>query len=222
MGDLEAVMRTNFACREFTDAPVPDDELVAILELARFAPSGGNRQGWRVLAIRDQVTKDRLVDLCLPAVHLYVAQRNAGENPWNTIVPSAVDADAIDATDNASVDWFRVIARAPVLLVVGVDLRVVASADSKLDRVGVVSGASIYPFVQNILLAARARGYAGTLTTFLSSAEPAAQDLLGLPSEVAVAAMVPLGQPRRVLTRLNRRPVSSFARLERWDGPPLG
>lgn len=222
MADLDDVVRTTFACREFTDAPVPDEDLVAILELARFAPSGGNRQGWRVIAVRDQPTKDRLVELSLPALRLYVAQREAGENPWNTIEPSSVDPASIDPDDDRPVAWFRAIAKAPVLLVVGVDLRLVASADADLDRVGVVSGASVYPFVQNILLAARSRGYAGSLTTFVAAEEPAAQALLGMPPEIAIAAVVPLGRPARVLTRLSRRPVPSFARLDRWDGPPLG
>ena len=148
-------MRTAFACREFTDEPVTDEDLVGLLELARFAPSGGNRQGWRVVVVRDQATKDELVELSLPALRLYVVQRAAGENPWNTIVPSAIDPASIDHRDDSGVDWFRVLARAPVLLVVGVDLSVVASADSQLDRIGVISGGSIYPFVQNLLLAAR-------------------------------------------------------------------
>ena len=222
VAELEAVMRTTFSCREFTDAPVSDDDLVAILEVARFAPSGGNRQGWRVIAVRDQPTKERLVELSLPALRLYAAQVEAGENPWNTIEPSSVDPATIDPTDDSGIEWFRTIAQAPVLLVVGVDLRVVASADVHLGRVGVVSGASVYPFVHNILLAARNRGFAGSVTTFLAAEEPAAQALLRLPSEVAIAALVPLGRPTRVLTRLSRRPVSSFARLDRWDGPPLG
>src|SRR5919206_3856836 len=110
MPELEDVMRTTFACREFTDAPLPDEDLVAILDSARFAPSGGNRQGWRVVVVREQATKDRLVDLCLPALRLYVAQRNAGENPWNTIVPSAIDPATLDQSDNSAVEWFRVIA----------------------------------------------------------------------------------------------------------------
>ena len=215
-------MRTAFACREFTDEPVTDADITAVLDLARFAPSGGNRQGWKVIVVRHQATKEALVDLSLPALRLYLAQRAAGENPWNTIVPSAIDPATIDHTETRSLDWFRVLAQAPVLLLIGVDLRVVASADSQLDRIGVVSGGSIYPFVQNILLAARGHGLAGALTTFLAAAEPAAQALVGLPPEVAVAALVPLGHPKQDITRLSRQPVSSFARLERWDGPALG
>ena len=214
-------MRTTFGCREFTGDAMPDADLVTILDQARFAPSGGNRQGWKVIVVRDQATKDALVELSLPALRLYMAQRAAGENPWNTIEPSSVDPASVDQGDDRGLEWYRGIAAAPVVLVVGLDLRVVASADSKLDRIGVVSGGSIYPFVQNILLAARALGYGGTLTTFLAAAEPAAQELLGLPSEVAIAALVPLGRPKRNITKLTRQPVSAFARLERWDGPPL-
>jgi nitroreductase len=221
MPELAEVMRTTFAARTFTDDPLPDEDLAAILDLARFAPSGGNRQGWRVAVVRDQATKDRLVELSLPALRLYTAQVRAGENPLNTIEPSRVDPTTIDPADEGGLGWFRSIAAAPVLLVVAVDLRVVASADRHLDRVGVISGASIYPFVQNLLLAARAHGYAGTLTTLFAAEEPAVQDLLGAPRHLAMAALVPLGRPARWLTRLSRRPVASFATRERFDGPPF-
>jgi nitroreductase len=219
--ELADVMRTSFACREFTDDPVPDQDVTAILDLARFAPSGGNRQGWKVVVVREQATKSRLVDLCLPGLRLYMAQRRVGENPWNTIEPTSVDPATVDGSDR-TVEWFKVLEQAPVLLIVGVDLRLVASTDKELDRIGVVSGASVYPFVQNILLAARDRGYAGSLTTFLAAAEQEVQQLLGFPPEVAVVAMVPLGRPRTVLTKLTRKPVPEFATLERFDGPTLG
>lgn len=221
MGDLESVMRTTFAGRTFTDEDVSDDEVAAILDVARFAPSGGNRQGWRVVVVRAATAKTALVDAALPAVRRYVAQQHRGESPFNTITPSAVTDDEVAAVSDEQVGFFRRLADAPLLVVVGVDLRVVASIDAGLGRVGLVSGASVYPFVQNLLLAARNRGLAGTLTTFATWAEPAVQDLLGFPSEVAVAAVVPLGHPTSEPTRLSRNPVGSFARLERWDGEPL-
>jgi len=84
-----------------------------------------------------------------------------------------------------------------VILVVCVDLRVVASTDQGLARVGVVSGASIYPFAWNILLAARHEGFGGTITTLAVAQEPKLQELLGIPRHVAVCAIMPLaGQPR--------------------------
>ena len=105
------------------------------------------------------------------------------------------------------------------MLVVTVDLGVVASFDKELARIGVISGASIYPFVWNILLAARNEGLGGVLTTYLAAAEPKVQELLGLPSRHAVAALVPLGHPVKQLTKLRRLPVEDFTTVDRFDGP---
>src|SRR5262245_30071101 len=156
--ELYDVMRTTFSAREFTDDPVRDDVLVRILENARFAPSGGNRQGGRVIVVRDQATKERIADLAGTAARRYAAQLAAGESPWNTVPTSRLDAATIAATPVPPVlhEPYR---RAPVLLVVCVDLRLVASIDMELDRIGIASGASIYPLAWNILLAARAEGY---------------------------------------------------------------
>ena len=76
--DLSQVLRTTFAAREFLDEPVPDEALVRILDAARFAPSGGNRQGWRVIAVREQATKDAIAELGKPAMRRYFAQIQAG------------------------------------------------------------------------------------------------------------------------------------------------
>jgi nitroreductase len=108
-----------------------------------------------------------------------------------------------------------------VVLVVCVDLKVVASTDQDLDRVGVISGASIYPFAWNILLAARHEGFGGTITTLAVAQEPKLQDLLGIPRHVAVCAVMPLGRPAKPLIRLRRKPVAEFTTLERWGGAPL-
>jgi nitroreductase len=109
-----------------------------------------------------------------------------------------------------------------VVLVFVVDLKLVASTDRYLDRVGVVSGASIYPFVWNVLLAARQAGFGGTITTMAVAQEPHLQALLRIPQDHAVAALVPLGKPVKQLTRLTRRSVAEIATRERFDGPPFG
>ncbi|MEM8902761.1 MAG: nitroreductase family protein [Actinomycetota bacterium] len=217
MADLEMTMRTTFAARDFTDDEVSDAEVHHLLDVARFASSGGNRQGWRVVVVRDPVTKRRLIELGRPTMAAYVAQAAAGERPFNTITPSSVDLAAA-AADPPDLGWVDALAEAPVHLLIGLDLTEVASFDADLDRVGVVSGASIYPFVHNLLLAARSIDLGGTLTTFVSRAEAAVRELVGFPDEVAVCALVPLGRPTRSLTRLRRDPVESFARAERWDG----
>ena len=218
--ELYDVMRTTFAAREFTDAPLPDATLCKILENARFAPSGGNRQGWYVIIVRDRTARETLAALTTPAAQRYVAQQRAGESPWNSIDPTQVDAATIERTP-VPARLTEPLVRAAVVLVVCVDLKVVASTDQYLERVGVISGASIYPFAWNILLAARHEGYGGTITTLTVAQEPKVQALLDLPSQVAVCAVLPLGKPVAPLTRLTRKAVPAFAMHERWDGTPL-
>ncbi len=218
--ELYDIMRSTFSAREFTDDPIPDRTIFKILDNARFAPSGGNRQGWRVIIIRRQETREALAELTIAAAKRYAAQIRAGENPWNTVNLTKVDDRTIELTAAPS-QFTKPYLQAAVVLVVCVDLKVVASMDQYLNRVGVVSGASIYPFVWNILLAARHEGYGGTITTLAISEEPKLQELLGIPEHFAVSAIIPLGKPVRYLTRLKRRPVSSFATFEHFDGTPL-
>jgi nitroreductase len=221
VSDFDHIVTTTFAARQFTDRAVTDAEIVDILNVARFAPSGGNRQGWRVVVLRDPSTKLAVLAAGEPAIRRYVAERGVGHSPLNTVVPSPVTDEQVAAVPDEALAWFHALAQAPVVLVIGVDLSLVASMDAELDRVGVVSGASIYPFVQNILLVARSRGLAGALTTFSAAGEPQVQQLVGFPPHVAIAAVVPLGEPTQVLTKLRRDPVESFARFDHWTGPPV-
>jgi nitroreductase len=217
--ELYDVMRTTGAVRQYTDDPMPDEVLERILDNARFAPSGGNRQGTHVVLVRDPKTRERLAELTIPAARRYIAQLRNGEGPWNPVAPCGVDAQTIAAVEVPPGSPLR---DAPVLLVVCVDLSVVAAFDQDLDRVGVIAGASVYPFVWNILLAARNEGYGGVLTTAAVAAEPQVKELLGIPADYAIAALLPLGKPVRQLTKLTRRPVAEIASRERFDGEPFG
>ncbi len=105
-----------------------------------------------------------------------------------------------------------------MVLAICLNLAVVAATDQDLDRIAVVPGASVYPFVWNVLLAARNEGYGGVLTTMVVAEEQRAKDLLGIPDSYAIAALVPLGKPVRQVTKLRRRPVSEFVTSERFDG----
>lgn len=218
--ELYDVMRSTPAVREFTDDPLPDDVLARILDNARFAPTGGNRQGVRVIVLRDERIRAALADLGLPAARRYTAQLAHGESPWNPLQPSRVDASTIDATEPPA-QMSAPIRKAPVVLVICLDLAVVAATDQDLDRVGVVGGASVYPFVWNVLLAARNEGYGGVLTTMAVAEEPRVKELLGVPEPYAIAAVVPLGKPVRQVTKLRRRPVGELATRERFDGAPF-
>ncbi|HJM21209.1 MAG TPA: nitroreductase family protein [Acidimicrobiales bacterium] len=221
--DFLEVARTTFAAREFTDDPVPDDVLYRIFDTARFAPSGGNRQGWKVIAVRDPRVKQRLGELCWPAMRVAAAQMRAGEVYWQSVTTTAVDisAAASDESLPIAIPMFEHLEDVPVVCVVAVDLNVVASMDQYLDRVGVVSGASIYPMAWNALMAARNEGFGGTLTTLLASQEPAVQELLGLESHEAVAAMLTIGRPPKQLSKLSRKPVEEFVFVDHADGEPL-
>jgi nitroreductase len=216
--DLYDMMRTTFAAREFTGEPLPDRTLYRILDNARFAPSGGNRQAVRIIVVRDQQTRDRLAELSVPGAQRYVAQLGIGEAPWNSLRASSVAAADVDTTEVPDA-FIAPLRRASVVLVVCLDLRYVAATDQDLGRVGVISGASVYPLVWNILLAARGEGYGGNLSTMAVPQEPQVQKLFGIPDFCAVAAVVALGKPPRQLTRLRRNRVDEFVTWERFDGP---
>jgi nitroreductase len=166
---------------------------------ARFAPSGGNRQGTHVTVVRDATVRQRLGELNVTGARRYFAQLAADEKPWNPIAPTSVPAQTI--ADTAVPDEFTApFRRASVVLVITVDLAYVATMDQDLDRVGVVSG---------------------TLTTMAVPEEAQIRDLLGIPDTHAVAALLPLGKPTRQLARLRRRPVEEFTTRDRFDGPPF-
>ena len=220
--ELTEAMRTTFACREFTDEPVSDEVLHRILDVARFAPSGGNRQGGHVVVVRDPAVRRRLGELVQPTLRVYAAQAAAGETPFNSVHPTAIDVEAALRTPTDILPMFDHLDEVPVVLVVTVDLAKVASVNKDLDRVGLDTGASIYPLVWNILLAARAEGLGGVLTTLIVPAETDVQALLGLPDSHAIAALIPLGRPVKQLTRLRRRPVEEFVTVDHFDGMPLG
>ena len=214
-------MRTTAAVRDYTGDPLPDDILERILDNARFAPSGGNRQGTRVVVIRDRSTREALAELSVASVRRYVAQAQNGESPWNPLHPPKVTAAQIAATEPPA-QMTAPLLDAAVVLAIFVDLEVVAAVDQDLDRIGVVSGASVYPLVWNILLAARNEGYGGTITTRAVTEEPRVRELLGVPESFALAALLPLGKPRKQLTKLRRASVAELATRERFDGAPFG
>ena len=218
--ELNEVMRTTFACREYTGETIPEEILYTILDDARFAPSGGNRQGNRVIIVKEAGTRQALAKLAEPAAKQYLAQLNIGENPWNSVTPSKVTQAQIDAVE-VPARFTEPYLKAAVVLVFLVDLKVVASMDQHLDRIGVISGASIYPFVWNVLLGARNAGFGGTITTLAAAKEPDIQNLLNIPKHYAVCAVVPLGKPVKQLCRLKRKAVEEIAALERFNGKPF-
>lgn len=211
------MMRTTGAVRAFTDDPVPAATLHRILDDARFAPSGGNKQGWHVTVVRDPALRRRLADLSAATWARYLAEQAQGHRAFNPLDPAPADLEVPEGLPTHPM--LDAIESVPEVLVVSVDLRVLAVMDRDLDRFSVIGGASIYPFVQNLLLAARNQGLGGVLTTFLAASEPEAAPLLHLPDGHAIVAMIGLGVPVHQPTRLRRNPVESFTTIDAFDGP---
>ena len=225
--DVHEVLRTTGAVRTFTDDPVPDAMLVRLLDVARFAGSGGNRQPWRVVVIKDQQVRRALGDLYLASWREYAAQVEAGLVPFSPGEDMRWHGppEEIDPASGPErpADLFAASLHAvPALVLVLVDVTKLAVVDNGLDRQSFVGGASIYPFVHNIMLAARSAGLGGVMTTLICRREPAVRELLGVPDPFAVASLVALGVPARSVRALRRRPVSDFASVDRFDGESLG
>jgi nitroreductase len=228
--ELIEALRSTGAVREYVAAPLTDDVVERILDTARFAPSGGNRQGWRVIVVKDPDIRRRLRDIYLDNWYEYLAQFASGLTPWAPVT----DRDAEAAAVQEHADEMRANAAAgpggfaehfdevPVLLVVLADQRHLAAVDRDLDRYTMAGGASIYPFVWSILLAAHEEGVGGVMTTMVIRSEPEVKALLGVPDELAVVAAVALGRAAKFPRKLTRSPVSAFTSVDRYGGEPFG
>jgi nitroreductase len=224
--DLLEGLRTTGAVRDFRPDPVPDDVVYRLLDTARFAPNGGNRQAWHVVVLRDPAVKRALRDLYVPGWYEYLPQVEAGLTPFAAVTDRAAEARAVARAPEiaaraaeAPPGFAERFHESPVLLVLLANLRNLATVDRDLGRYTLVGGASIYPFAWNLLLAAHAEGLGGVLTTMPVLREPGVKELLGVPDHVAVAGVLALGYPVQRATRLTRKPVGSFTTVDRYDGP---
>jgi nitroreductase len=200
--ELTEVMRTAGSTRRLRADPVPDEVVYRVLDNARFAPSGNNRQGWRVIVVHDPQLRAQLRDLYRRSWYTYHAPLFTPPGQ-----PPAPDhyADHLD--------------QVPVQLVVLVEQAAITTTIEALDASHHVGGASIYPLVQNIVLGLRAEGLGTTLSTVLVPVEAEAKRLLRIPDGVSIAAHLGVGWPAGALpTRLSRRPVADFATVDRFDG----
>jgi len=228
--DLERALQTTGAVRDFDPRPVPDEVVFRILDVARYAPSGGNRQAWKVILVKDLALRQRLRDLYLRRWYEYLAITAAGMVPWAPVTDRDAEADASRSAGRFAAEAAKGpggmaehLDEVPVLLVLLADLRGLAAVDRDLPRYTLVGGASIYPFAWSILLAAHNAGLGGVMTSMLVSSEDAVLELLGVPEGWAVAGALALGYPKdgKRPTRLRRGEVGSFATVDRFDGPEL-
>lgn len=214
--ELTDAMSTLRAVRRLRPDPIPDDVLGRLLQAATWAPSGGNAQAWRIIVVKDPQTKKALADLYRPAWDDYIAQGRAIRTPGQ----SEETQDAAQKMIKAGHYLAAHMHEAPVLLVSCFDPRRMAFTDAGQDRPSVTGGASLYPAVQNLMLACVEEGIGCTLTTLHCRHEPEVKRLLGIPEEWGTSALIPLGYPvGRGHGPITRAPVAEMACAERFGEP---
>jgi nitroreductase len=208
--NLFEAIESNGTCRAYRAEPVPGAALERALDAARHAPSGGNRQPVRFVIVTDANLREQLAALYLPRWQEYLRAMSGG----------AVRVDALPQGVQAADRFARNLAQVPVLAVVCARLADCHATDQDLGRLSVVGGASIYPAVQNFLLACRAQGLGSALTTLLCFEEPRVKALLGIPDDISTVATIAVGWPAREFPRrLRRRPLEEFAFGNRFGQP---
>jgi nitroreductase len=201
--DLFEVISTTRAMRRLKPDPVPDELIRKVLEAGVSAASGGNRQHWRFMVIKDRTLKEKVQHYYKRALDEVVGPRYRNSAP-----PPGVTREQYDRQHNAVsylTDHFH---EAPVWIV--------ACLEDGQGTPSRSSGASIYPAVQNMLLAARALGLGATLTTRHLQYEKEVEAILGLPPGVHSYAILPIGYPMGRFGPTRRAPLSEVVYLDRW------
>ena len=201
IADLFEIIRTTRSMRRLKSDPVPSELIRKILVAGVCAPSGGNMQRWRFLVIRDPKVKETVGALYKRAWDEQVAPRYRAGEPAPGM-SSERFLRLLDAAEYLAAH----IHEAPVWIVPclegGTPMR--------------TSGSSIYPAVQNMLLAARALGLGATLTTLHLQFEQEAEAALGLPPGVHSYALLPLGYPMGRFGPVRRVPLADVVYEEQW------
>jgi nitroreductase len=197
MPDFYEVVHAQRACRRFLPDPVPEEVIERILTAATQAPSAENSQPWRFVVVTDPDQR-----AAIAAVAAKVWQSGAREHAAPRLTESIL-ADVDDSMSGGAM------AGAPVIVVVCADET--ATFPTAL-------ASSVWPCVQNLLLAATAEGLGSSLTTMAALAPGALPSILDLPDGITAVAVVPLGTPARPLGPPRRRPLAELMRRDRWGG----
>ena len=222
--ELSEIMRTQHACRYFRPGPVPDEVLYRAVEMARFAPNGGNRNAVRFVIVRDPAKKRTLGALYLPLWREVTAAVASGASamtsatghPKSTQLGFSNPAKALADGDHFAEHF----GEHPLIIVVCVDIAETHPTDTELGRLSIVGGASVYPMAQNLCLALRSAGVATSFTTLLVAREPEVKELLDIPDAFSTACHIAAGYPARPFpTRLRRAAVGEIAFVDSFGHP---
>jgi nitroreductase len=202
--NLFETMATTRSMRRLKPDPVPDELIRKILKAGVSAPSGGNMQRWRFLVIKDPQVKQTIGNYYQRAWNEVVAPRyRAGEPAPGTSRERFVRM--LDAAQYLA-DHIH---EAPVWIIPCLE----GASRSR------TSGSSIYPAVQNMLLAARALGLGATLTTLYLNFEKEVEAALGLPPDMHTYALLPIGYPMGRFGPVRRVPLTDVVYEDRWGQP---
>lgn len=208
--DLLTGLATTRAIRRYRDEPIPDDDLSTILWHATRAPSGSNRQPFRFVVLRDGPKAEQAKSLLGASFRsMWARKREADGYDEGSGASADTPKARMAATMQHFVDHFE---RTPVV--------VIACLQRHRDP-HPTEGASVYPACQNLLLAARALGYGGVMTTWHSFVEADLRTLLGIPDDVALCATIPLGRPAGGHGPVRRRPVAELVYDDGWEEPAM-
>jgi nitroreductase len=183
------------AHRRFTEDPVSDDDVARLLDAAVHAPSAENRQPWEFVVVRDVDLRARIMDLA----------EKAWEGGGRDFAAARLTPDLMAEVDEAiGGGGYRV---APVLIVVAADIE---------RGLEVTVPSSIFPAVQNLLLAATALGLASALTTISMGFTAELQEMLDMPAHVVPQAVIPIGKAPKPLGPSRREPFSAHTHRDRY------
>ncbi len=200
IGLLQA-MYTQRAIRQFKPDPVPEELLLKLIEAATKAPSGANAQPWRFIVVRDVELKRQIGEYYKKSWYA-----NYGDRKTSPSLGTKVRTSAANLAEHMH--------EVPALILVCIEHKGTPSTISR--------GSSIYPAVQNLLLAARAYGLGSVLTTLHKRYEDEIKHLLGIPANVETAALLPIGYPVEGVRYgpTTRWPPDEFTHWDRWNSLP--
>lgn len=201
--DLYEAMNTQRAVRQWTDEPVPESAIRRIIEAATKAPSGSNLQPWGFVVVTDDAKRRVLAD----AIRTSFEQRFGGRRPD----PERIEDPVQRRMMRGAFRLFDDFAAAPVLII-----PCLVAAQSPAPE-GLLAGSSIYPSIQNLMLAARAEGLGTVLTTPQDGIRDVLADEFGIPAEAVPVAIIPMGWPAVPFGPVKRKPVDEFLHWNGWS-----